>query len=300
MTAAITLQSVSKKYRKIQVLRSVSFECPAGSIVAFVGPNGAGKSTTMRIICRLSHATAGRVLIKGRPVSELESPGTKIGSVLDPLAHHQGRSVFHTVVAPALMLGLPKQRVHEVIEQLGLATVQKRRFKALSLGMKQRVALAIALLANPDILVLDEPMNGLDVDGIEWIRKVLRRFASEGGTVLVSSHLLNELQVFADRLVIVSQGQIKADQQLNGHRVAVTRARPASPESFEMLLRKNSIEFDVDGGVYTARAASSDIAQLAFDARVLLFELTASTQSVSIEQTYHELTTGDFVMGSGK
>lgn len=298
MTTAIELENVSKKYGGTEVLHSVTFACPEGSIVAFVGPNGAGKSTTMRIICRLSAPTAGRVLINGQPASAVGDPGALIGSVLDPSAHHPGRTVLHTVMIPALMMGISKVRVHELVDQLGLASVRRRRFKALSLGMKQRVSLAIALLANPRILVLDEPMNGLDVDGIEWIRNVLRRFADEGGTVLVSSHLLNELQMFADRLVIISQGEVKADEALAGREKTGALVHPAQPEELERLLQTHQIAFIKKDADYTVEATKDQIARLAFDARVLLLELTTATRGVSIERTYHELTTGDFAMRS--
>ena len=296
LAPAIELRSVSKSYGSADVLTDISFSCPSGSIVAFVGPNGAGKSTTLRILCRLTTANSGEVSVLGSPLSELADPGLAIGSVLDPTAHHPGRTVWSTVRVPALMLGIPSSRVGQIIEQLGLGSVKRRRFSQLSLGMKQRVSLAIALLAQPRILVLDEPMNGLDVDGIEWMRALLRQYVDGGGTVLISSHLLNELQMFADHLVIISQGRIVADKPLNRGRTESCTVEPADPDAFERVLVAKDVAFERSANAFTVAADRDTVARLAFDSGVLLLGIARASSERTIEQTYHDLTEGEFAM----
>lgn len=295
MTSALTVRDVSKSYGKIPVLHSVAFECPRGQIVAFVGPNGAGKSTTMRIVCRLSTPDSGEVIFRAnnemtpRPVASL------VGAVLDPAAHHPGRTVWTTVRLPALMMGVPDSRVKALIEYLGLGSVRRRRFGQLSLGMKQRVSLAIALLADPEILVLDEPMNGLDVDGIDWTRTFLQNFAANGGTVLVSSHLLNELQTFADRMVIISRGRIVADQLVRGADPEC-ELEAADPEALQSLLVSEELVFRRTDAVFRVASDRDRVARLAFEKGVLLLRLQDSAASSSIERTYRELADGEFKM----
>lgn len=204
--SGISFEGVTKAYAGRNVVDSVSFACPAGSITGFLGPNGAGKSTTLRIAAGLARADAGEVLFNGHRREDLESPGRTIGFVLDPTALHPGRSLQETLKLNAILLDLPPSAVAEALSLAGLETVRKKRVGSLSLGMRQRLVLAMALLAGPQFLVMDEPTNGLDADGALWVRKYLKHFSAQGGTVLLSSHLLRDMQAVSDHIVMIDRG----------------------------------------------------------------------------------------------
>ena len=210
----------------------MSFACEPGTVTGFLGPNGAGKSTTMRMICGLTPPSAGHATVNGVPFSRLSEPGRQVGVLLDASAQHSGRTGRETLAVSAQMMGLDLGRVAEVLAQVGLDEVAaRRRVGKYSLGMRQRLGIANALLGEPSVLILDEPANGLDPEGIFWMRGLLRDFADRGGTVLLSSHLLREVEAVADQLVIIGGGQIVSQGDQGGaagrQRRACPRRRPA-------------------------------------------------------------------------
>jgi ABC-2 type transport system ATP-binding protein len=223
----IEIQQLTKLYGSAGI-RDVSFECQPGTVTGFLGPNGAGKSTTMRLLCGLSAPDSGTATIDGVPYTRLPQPGRRVGVMLDPTAMHVGRSGRETLGLSAEVLDAGPDRVAQILQVVGLDDkAAAKRVGQYSLGMRQRLALGNALLGDPGILVLDEPANGLDPQGIHWMRTLLREFADRGGTVLLSSHLLHEVEEVADRLVIINQGRIVADAtpvQLLGARTTLVRA----------------------------------------------------------------------------
>jgi len=206
----ITVTGLTKRYGHRLAVDDLGFELRPGRVTGFVGPNGAGKSTTMRMMVGLTRPDRGEVRYDGVRYGELRDPARVVGSVLDPRCMHPGRTARDHLWALAALSGVPRRRVDEVLAEVGLGAVADRRAGAFSLGMRQRLALATALLGDPRVLLLDEPSNGLDPDGIHWLRDRVRRFADEGGTVLVSSHLLAELAKLADDLVVVGAGRLIA------------------------------------------------------------------------------------------
>jgi ABC-2 type transport system ATP-binding protein len=223
----IEIHQLTKQYGSVGI-RDVSFTCQPGTVTGFLGPNGAGKSTTMRLLCGLSAPDSGTATIDGVPYTRLPQPGRRVGVMLDPTAMHVGRSGRETLGLSAEVLDAGPDRVAQILQVVGLDDkAAAKRVGQYSLGMRQRLALGNALLGDPGILVLDEPANGLDPQGIHWMRTLLREFADRGGTVLLSSHLLHEVEEVADRLVIINQGRIVADAtpaQLLGARTTLVRA----------------------------------------------------------------------------
>ncbi|TDD00177.1 ATP-binding cassette domain-containing protein [Nonomuraea deserti] len=207
----IEFQRLSKRYSDVKALDDVSFTVPAGSVTGFLGPNGAGKSTAMRILAGLSRPTSGSATVLGRPYAGLERPGYEVGTLLDASAQHPGRSGREVLTLGAMMLGLPRSRVDDVLELVGLTGKEGRRaVGGYSLGMRQRLGIGHALLGRPRALVLDEPANGLDPQGIHWMRGLLRDLADSGCAVLLSSHLLHEVEQVADRIVMIGRGRLLA------------------------------------------------------------------------------------------
>lgn len=218
----IELSSLSKSYGGRAVVDDVTFSCPPGTVTGFLGPNGAGKSTTLRMLAGLSRADAGTATIAGIPFVRLPNPGRVVGVMLDASAQHSGRTGRETLRLSAQVLGLPGERADELLQLVGLdGDAARKRVGRYSLGMRQRLGIAHALLGDPDVLVLDEPANGLDPQGIRWMRGLVRQFADAGGTVLLSSHLLAEVAAVADRLVVIGGGRIVASgvtrELLEGH-----------------------------------------------------------------------------------
>ena len=209
-------------------IRDVSFGCQPGTVTGFLGPNGAGKSTTLRVLCGLDRPDRGAATIDGQPYASLPQPGRRVGVMLDPEAMHRGRTGRETLGLAAAVLGVDRARAAQVLDVVGLdVAAARKRVGQYSLGMRQRLALGMALLGDPGVLILDEPANGLDPQGVHWIRVLLREFADRGGTVLLSSHLLHEVEAIADHLVIISDGRIVADgtpDQLRTSRITVVRA----------------------------------------------------------------------------
>jgi ABC-2 type transport system ATP-binding protein len=206
----ITATSLTKRYGRVAAVDGVTFSCEPGTVTGFLGRNGAGKSTTLRMITGLTRPDAGRASIAGKPFAELANPARTVGTLLDAAAFHDGRTGRETLRIACTVTGMPLARAEELLGAVDLATDAGRRVGGYSLGMRQRLGLAHALIGQPSVLILDEPANGLDPEGIAWIRTLLRDFADRGGTVLLSSHLLAEVQATADHLVIIDQGRVVA------------------------------------------------------------------------------------------
>ncbi|MEU8610883.1 ABC transporter ATP-binding protein [Actinoplanes sp. NPDC048791] len=293
----ITVEHLSKRYGSHPAVDDVSFTCEPGTVTGFLGPNGAGKSTTMRMICGLTPPTAGTATIDGQPYRRLGNPGRRIGVLLDASAQHSGRTGREVLTLAALTMGVDKRRVDESLERVGLnSTAAKRRVKAYSLGMRQRLGLAYAMLGDPGILILDEPANGLDPEGIYWMRGLLRNFADAGGTVLLSSHLLREVEAVADKLVVIGAGRIVAQgdkTELLAQSGTVVRALDMA--ALETVLRRigHPGTKTTDGGV-VVQADAETIGRAAADAGLVLLELRPAG-SGGLEQMFLTLTAGDSV-----
>jgi len=207
----IKVQGLSKAYGGFKAVDNVTFECRPGAVTGFLGPNGAGKTTTMRVIAGLTPATSGDATVAGVHYHDVPNPGTQVGVLLDASAQHAGRTGREVLTLGAIAMGLPMSRVDEMLALVSLSKPEsKRRIRNYSLGMRQRLGIAHALLGDPKILILDEPVNGLDPAGIHWMRGLLREYANRGGTVLLSSHLLHEIEVIADDIIVIGQGRIVA------------------------------------------------------------------------------------------
>lgn len=293
----ITVENLTKRYGPHPAVDDVSFTCAPGTVTGFLGPNGAGKSTTMRMICGLTPPTSGTATVDGVPYRRIGNPGRRIGVLLDASAQHAGRTGREVLTLAALTMGVDKRRVDESLERVGLnRTAAKRRVKAYSLGMRQRLGLAYALLGDPGILVLDEPANGLDPEGIFWMRGLLRDFADRGGTVLLSSHLLREVEAVADRLVVIGGGRIVAQgdkAELLAASGTVVRALDAG--ALQRVLHRAGLTgtATTDGGVVVP-ADAEVIGRAAADAGLVLLELRPAGSS-GLENLFLTLTAGDSV-----
>jgi ABC-2 type transport system ATP-binding protein len=298
----IEVRDLTKRYGSTVAVDGLSFDVEPGKVTGFLGPNGAGKSTTMRMILGLDRPTAGRALVHGRPFARHAEPLREVGALLDPGALHPGRTGRSHLRIAARSNGLPERRVAEVIELAGLGSAARRRIKGYSLGMRQRLGIAAALLGDPRVLLFDEPVNGLDLDGVRWIRGLLRRLADEGRTVLVSSHLLSEMQQTADRLVVIGRGRLLADatteEILRG--LGGGRVRVRTPRADELLarLRERGLAADpVQPGELQVRSSTERaVGELAAAAGIPLHHLSETAQS--LEDAYLELT-GDSVEYAG-
>jgi ABC-2 type transport system ATP-binding protein len=233
----IRASGLTKVYGSIRAVDDLTFDVVPGAVTGFLGPNGAGKSTTMRMIVGLDRPTAGTATVDGRAYAALPAPLREVGALLDAGAMHPGRTGRSHLRVAARTHGIAFSRVDEVIEQVGLAHAARRRIRGYSLGMRQRLGIAGALLGDPQVLLFDEPVNGLDLDGVRWIRSLLRGFADEGRTVLVSSHLMSEVQLVADRVVVIADGRLVADStvaELLG-RAGGPRVRVCTPRADDLL-----------------------------------------------------------------
>ncbi|WP_428961702.1 ABC transporter ATP-binding protein [Micromonospora fluostatini] len=290
----IEVEGLTKRYGRHTVVADVTFRCEPGTVTGFLGPNGAGKSTTMRMICGLTPPSAGRARVAGRPYRDLPNPGREIGVLLDASAQHAGRTGREVLAVAAQTMGVAPGRVPATLGRVGLdPTAAGRRVRAYSLGMRQRLGLAYALLGDPRVLVLDEPANGLDPEGIFWLRGLLRDFADRGGTVLLSSHLLREVEAVADRLVVIGGGRVVAqgdrDDLLSG---AGTLVRARDPDALRAALGAAGLDATggTDGGLLVA-APAGVVGQAAADAGVALTELRPAG-SGGLEQVFLTLTAG--------
>ncbi|MBM7806771.1 ABC-2 type transport system ATP-binding protein [Geodermatophilus bullaregiensis] len=287
----ITVSGLTKEYGGRTVVDRVSFELEPGTVTGFLGPNGAGKSTTMRMVTGLVPASSGTALVAGRPYTSLPNPGAVMGTLLDAAAVHPGRTGLTHLRLLAATIGVPAPRVDEVLEMVDLTAAGGRRIGGYSLGMRQRLGIAAALLADPPVLMFDEPANGLDPEGIRWMRDLLRGHAARGGTVLLSSHLLGEVEHTVDRLLVIGSGRIVADgpigELLAGDGTAV---RAADAASFETALSAAGLEVQHrDGGVLVVPGASPDrIGALAAAGGHALIDLRPSEQG--LEELFFQLT----------
>ena len=207
----IEVENLNKRYGSVSAVSDVSFRCSPGTVTGFVGPNGAGKSTTLRMICGLAEPSSGRSTVLGTAYRSIPNPGRHVGVLLDASAQHGGRTGEETLHVAAMTLGVNRDRVAAVLDNVGLAgKAARKRVRTYSLGMRQRLGIAHALIGEPQVLILDEPANGLDPEGIVWMRRLLRDFADRAGTVLLSSHLLREVEQIADELVVINAGRVVA------------------------------------------------------------------------------------------
>jgi len=285
---------LSKRFGDRLAVDGLSFVVEPGQVTGFLGPNGAGKSTTMRMILGLDRPTAGSVTVNGKPFEQLDNPMREVGALLDAKAIHGGRSAHNHLLCLAETNNLPKQRVDEVLDLVGLSTVAGKRAKGFSLGMGQRLGIAATLLGDPNILMFDEPVNGLDPEGILWIRNLMKRLAAEGRTVFVSSHLMSEMENTADHLIVIGRGRLIADctmtefiAQSSGRTVRVRTTDPA--RLARLVTAEDGIVRDEGEGQLTVSGLTPErIGDLAFENAVRLHELTAA--QVSLEQAFMELT----------
>ncbi|MDM8083982.1 ATP-binding cassette domain-containing protein [Cellulomonas cellasea] len=288
----ITAQHLTKRYGDRAAVDDISFVARPGRVTGFLGPNGAGKSTTMRMLCGLTTPTSGTSTILGKPFRALPCPGRSIGVLLDASAQHAGRTGRETLALSARLMGLPAARVDETLAQVGLTDQEARgRTRTYSLGMRQRLGLAHALLGDPAVLMLDEPANGLDPAGIRWMRDLLRGFAAEGGTVLLSSHLLREMEAVCDDLVIIGGGRVLAHDSaaalLSG---PSTRVRSEDDGALASALAGAGHDVErADDGSLATTAATHEVGRVALAAAIALTELRAAT-TTGLEQLFFDTT----------
>jgi ABC-2 type transport system ATP-binding protein len=289
----IALEGLTKRYGEKVAVNNLTFEVRPGIVTGFLGPNGAGKSTTMRMILGLDHPTSGAVRVEGRRYAELRDPLRTIGALLDANANHGGRSAYHHLLCLAQSNGLPERRVHEVLDVVGLTAVARKKSKGFSMGMGQRLGIAAALLGDPRILMFDEPVNGLDPEGIHWIRTLMQRLASEGRTVFVSSHLMSEMALTAGHLVVIGQGRLLADLSMadfiQENSRSYVRVRTPERERFLDVLRSAGLTATEAGDTLELDGAGPEqIGELAARHALVLHEL--SPQQASLEEAFMRLT----------
>ncbi|MDR6172573.1 ABC transporter ATP-binding protein [Curtobacterium sp. SORGH_AS_0776] len=290
----IEIQNLTKRYGEKVAVDDVSFTVRPGVVTGFLGPNGAGKSTTMRAVMGLDSPTSGSAVVDGRPYRELRDPLRRVGALLEAKAVHKGRSAYDHLRALAATHRIPKARVEEVIGTTGLERVAKQRVGGFSLGMGQRLGIAAALLGDPQTLILDEPVNGLDPEGVVWVRQLARSLAAEGRAVFISSHLMSEMALTADRIVVMGRGRVLADMDL-ADLVASSTERSVSvrtPEPDRLMTAiagpDVTVTYEDDGAMHVRGLGSEQIGEAAAASGIVLHRL-ASTEA-SLEQAYLELT----------
>jgi ABC-2 type transport system ATP-binding protein len=289
----IEAHGLSKSYGDKVAVDDLTFTVQPGVVTGFLGPNGAGKSTTMRMIIGLDAPTAGNVTVNGKPYGRHAAPLFEVGALLEARSVHSGRSAYHHLLSLAQTTGISATRVREVIDLVGLHEVAKKRAGAFSLGMGQRLGIASALLGDPQTLILDEPVNGLDPEGIRWIRELLKGLAGEGRTVFVSSHLMSEMAQTAEHLIVVGRGRLIADMSVADFLASaagnLVRVRTTEPGRLVELLRGPDVTIRYAAGALEVSGLTSDqIGMIAFGAGVTLLEL--SPQQASLEEAFMDLT----------
>lgn len=292
-TPIVVAESLSKRFGTVLAVDALSFALQPGTITGFLGPNGAGKTTTLRMLLGLAEPSAGHALIFGQPYSRLTQPALRIGAVLEATDFHPGRSGRDHLRTLGEAVGVPDMRADEVLRLVDLASAARRRVKGYSLGMRQRLGLAAALLGDPELLILDEPANGLDPEGVHWLRDFLRDFAATGRTVLISSHVLAEVAQTVDQVLIINRGRLVIEsplEQLTARLGGAVRIRTPEPGRLEEALRRQSIDVAPSNEhALLAHGASSDqIGDIAFAAGVPIHEL--ATEASSLEEVFLELT----------
>jgi ABC-2 type transport system ATP-binding protein len=292
--AAVEIQSLTKRFGSVEAVRDLSFRVEAGHVTAFLGPNGAGKSTTLRALLGLVKATSGSATFGGKTYEQLDAPSRRVGAVLEDASFHPGRSGRNHLRVLAAAGRHPDGRVDEVLKVVGLVDAADRRVKGYSLGMRQRLALAAALLGDPEVLVLDEPANGLDPPGIRWLRDLMRHQAGEGRAVLVSSHVLAEVAQSADEVVVIARGRLRAQgpiaEVLGGADGAATFVRSPDAERLAAALAARGLRVEpAEPGALLVRGTGPEtVGRAAGEERITLFELYA--RSRSLEDAFFELT----------
>ena len=288
----ITIEGLTKYYGTTPAVDDVSFTAAAGRVTGFLGPNGAGKSTTMRIMVGLTRATSGTVTIAGRRFADLPNPGLEVGVLLDASAQHAGRTGREILTLAQRLMGLPRTRVEEMLAAVSLTPDEaSRRVGEYSLGMRQRLGIATALIGDPEVLILDEPANGLDPAGIRWMRDLLRGYADRGGTVLLSSHLLHEIEVIADDIVMIGHGRIVSrGTKTELLHAAGTVVRATDLPHLERALNAWGLTTSLTGdGALRTDADAALVGTVALEARVALTELRAA-EGAGLEEMFLELT----------
>ncbi|MFE6176687.1 ABC transporter ATP-binding protein [Streptomyces sp. NPDC056464] len=294
---SIEVQALTKEYGTRRAVDDLTFTVVPGRVTGFLGPNGAGKSSTMRLVLGLDRPTSGTAAIGGRAYATLHEPLRHVGALLDAQAAHGSRTARDHLRVLAVSNRIPGRRVDEVLEETGLASVARRRVRTYSLGMRQRLGIAAALLGDPEVVILDEPSNGLDPEGIVWIRALLRRLAGQGRAVLVSSHLMTETASFADHLVVLGRGRLLADTPMREfiHARVEPRVRVRTTDATALeaaLARHGHAAVHHEDGHWTVRHARvDDIGRLASEAGVPLLELAA--EEGTLEQAYLDLTASE-------
>ncbi len=291
----ITVENVTKRYGDKLAVDDLSFNVKPGVVTGFLGPNGAGKSTTMRLILGLDAPTSGSANIDGRPYSDLQAPLHEVGAMLEARAIHTGRSAYNHLLALAQTHGIGRDRVNEVIDMVGIQTVARKRVGGFSLGMGQRLGVAAALIGDPKVLILDEPANGLDPEGILWIRTLLKRLAKDGRTVFLSSHLMAEMAQTAEHLVVIGRGRLIADTSVaefverSSSGAAVRVVSQQATALRDALAAKRARVDSVERGVLEVHGLSGqEIGEIALAEKIVLAELTP--MSLSLEQAFMRLT----------
>ena len=290
----IEVQGLTKRYGEKTAVDGLTFDIEPGMVTGFLGPNGAGKTTTMRCILGLDYPDAGRITVDGRDYHDLGYPMREVGALLDAKAVHGGRSAYNHLLCLAQTNNLPKRRVGEVLELVGLSEVAKKRSKGFSLGMSQRLGIAATLLGDPRMLMFDEPVNGLDPEGILWIRNLMKALAAEGRTVFVSSHLMSEMESTADHLIVIGRGKLIADCSMSefiarSSGAAVRVRTPMAEDLIKGLTAEGATTATDDDGAIEVRGMTAEaVGDIAFEQAIRLHELT--TVHASLEEAFVELT----------
>jgi ABC-2 type transport system ATP-binding protein len=289
--ASLAVENLTKRFKDVIAVDGLSFEVSSGRVTGFVGPNGAGKTTTMRCLLDLASPTSGTATINGQLYRDLDNPLKTVGTVLEGSSFYPGRTGRDHLRVLARTARVGDERVDEVLELVGLAAFANKRTKTYSLGMRQRLAIGGALLADPEVMILDEPANGLDPAGIRWMRELLRYHASKGGLVLISSHVLAEVAAVVDDVVVLDQGKLvrtaRLDELTQGAEVR-SRFRSPAAEKLAELLRGQGIEVEASAGALVANAAPNVIGDLAAANGIALHELVQDTHT--LEEAFFELT----------
>jgi ABC-2 type transport system ATP-binding protein len=299
----IEARGLTKRYGDTLAVDDLSFTVEPGKITGFLGPNGAGKTTTMRLILGLDHPSSGTVTVNGQPFDRLAYPMHEVGALLDAKAVHGGRSAYHHLLCLAETNNLPRRRVDETLALVGLSEVARKRSKGFSLGMGQRLGIAAALLGDPAILMFDEPVNGLDPEGILWIRNLMKALAAEGRTIFVSSHLMSEMENTADHLLVIGRGRLISDctvaEFIAANSRQSVRVRTPQPAALATAVTTagGTVREDGDGLMIVQGLDVAAVGDLAFDNRVRLHELAPA--QASLEQAFMELTASSVQFHAG-
>ena len=291
------MDNLTKQYKKVRAVDGLSFGVRSGRVTGFLGPNGAGKTTTLRMLLNLVTPTAGTATIGGRRYVDLEHPIRHVGAVLEASSAHRGRTGINHLRVICAAAGLPAQRADQALAMVGLTPAARRKFKGYSLGMKQRLGIAAAMVGDPRVLILDEPANGLDPEGIRWLRDLLRALAAEGRTILVSSHLLGEMQQLADDVVIIASGRLVRQGPVNevlGSMTGLAQVRARTPEPAQLTAALEPLNATTsplpDGALLITGADTAAVGHAAFTAGVELHELVG--EKADLEQVFLQLTAG--------